>query len=99
MKNKITRKNKSHKAVKSSSKIKTSMTFAELLRYPEAIEVLMEKGFHCIGCPSSTYETISQGAVMHGINPDELVAEINNKLSKTKSKPKKNKIKSKKKKL
>ena len=82
-------KNKSHKAAKSSSKIKTSMTFAELLKYPEAIEVLMAKGFHCIGCPSSTFETIQQGAQMHGIDPKKLVEEINNKIEKAKSKKKK----------
>ena len=78
------------------------MTFAELMKYPEAVEVLMKKGFHCIGCSAAAFETIEQGAIMHGINPKELVEEINKKLSKKKTKkssPKKSKTKSKKKKL
>ena len=69
----------------------TSMTFAELMQYPEAVEILMKKGFHCIGCSAAAFETIEQGALMHGINPKKLVEEINKKLSK----PKKSKIKSK----
>ena len=32
---------------------------------------------HCLGCPASQMETIEQAAGVHGINPDELVEEIN----------------------
>lgn len=74
--------------------ITTSMTFAELMKYPEAVEILMKKGFHCMGCSMAGFETIEQGALMHGIKPKELVDEINNKISKTQNK----KIKSKNKK-
>lgn len=81
------------------------MTFAELMQYPEAVEILMDKGFHCIGCSAASFETIEQGATMHGINPKKLIDEMNKKLSKSKHKTKlkskksKTKIKSKKKKL
>lgn len=83
--------------------ITSSMTFAELMQYPEAVEVLMKKGFHCIGCSAAAFETIEQGAQMHGINPKKLVDEINKKVSSSKSKTKKiekktSKIKTKKKK-
>jgi hybrid cluster-associated redox disulfide protein len=74
--------------MKQKKKISISMTFAELIRYPEAVEVLMKKGFHCIGCPASSFETIEQGAVMHGLNPQKLVEEINLRLDKKKNKPK-----------
>jgi hydroxylamine reductase len=85
--------------MKSKNKISVSMTFAELMRYPEAVEILMKKGFHCIGCPSAGFETIEQGAAMHGINPKKLVDEINRKLDKKKIKQKsKKQIKSGKKK-
>jgi len=39
--------------------------------------VLLGIGMHCLGCPSSQMETIEQAAAVHGINADELVAEIN----------------------
>ena len=39
--------------------------------------VLMGIGMHCLGCPSSQMETLEQAAMVHGIDPDSLVAEIN----------------------
>lgn len=54
--------------------------FIEVLENPGVIEVLLESGMHCIGCPMSTGETIEQGAIAHGIDPDELVEKINKKL-------------------
>ena len=32
---------------------------------------------HCLGCPSSQMETIAEAAMVHGIDPDDLVVEIN----------------------
>jgi len=86
MKAKKTTKNKN-----SSGKTKTfvtkKMNFSELIqKYPKAVEVLMNSGMHCIGCAASAFETIEQGALMHGINPDELVKKINKKLSEGKKK-------------
>ncbi len=39
--------------------------------------ILMDIGMHCLGCPSSQGESIEQAAMVHGIDPDELVAKIN----------------------
>ncbi|MBQ6442304.1 MAG: DUF1858 domain-containing protein [Lachnospiraceae bacterium] len=39
--------------------------------------ILMEIGMHCLGCPSSQMETIEEAAMVHGIDPDELVNRIN----------------------
>ena len=72
--------------MKKQKTISLSMTFQELMQYPEAVEVLMDKGFHCIGCPASTFETIEQGAASHGVDPKKLIEEINKKLAKKKSK-------------
>ena len=53
----------------------------ELLRDQEHIdsiaEILMGAGMHCIGCPSSQMETIEQAAMVHGIEPQELVDRLN----------------------
>ncbi len=39
--------------------------------------LLMNIGMHCLGCPSSQMETIEEAAIVHGIQPDDLVNEIN----------------------
>ena len=40
-------------------------------------EVLFGIGTHCLGCPSSQMETIEQAAMVHGIEPQELVDRLN----------------------
>ena len=49
-------------------------------KYPEAAQVLFEKGMHCVGCGMAGYETVEQGAMVHGIDPDELVKEMNDRI-------------------
>ena len=39
--------------------------------------LLLNIGMHCLGCPSSQMETIAEAAMVHGIDPDDLVVEIN----------------------
>ena len=36
-----------------------------------------EMGMHCLGCPSARGETIEQACMVHGVDPDELVAKLN----------------------
>ena len=81
-------KRKSNKSKNAKSKIKEKiilvnkkMSFGEIMnRYPETAEILMESGMHCFGCSMDMYETLEQGALMHGINPDKLVEKINKKI-------------------
>lgn len=40
----------------------------------------LEMGMHCLGCPSSRGESIEQACMIHGVDPDELVAKINEHL-------------------
>lgn len=44
---------------------------------PEMAGVLVAGGMHCIGCPSAQMETIEEAALVHGIEPDLLVARVN----------------------
>ena len=37
----------------------------------------LEMGMHCLGCPSSRGETVEQACMVHGVNADELVAQLN----------------------
>jgi len=62
-------------------KINKKMSFAEILqKHPGAEGILLEKGMHCIGCPMSRMESLEDGCKAHGLNPDEIVKELNNKL-------------------
>ena len=40
------------------------------------IPILMGAGMHCVGCPSSAGETQEEAAMVHGIDSDMLVEEI-----------------------
>ncbi|MBU0976607.1 MAG: DUF1858 domain-containing protein [Patescibacteria group bacterium] len=63
-------------------KIKKSWTIQKLLdEYPDAAEVLVEYGFHCIGCAIASMETIEQGAGAHGLD-EEKFKEMMGKLEK-----------------
>lgn len=44
------------------------------------IPILMGAGMHCVGCPSSAGETLEEAAMVHGIDSDMLVEEIQNYL-------------------
>ena len=60
-----------------------TMTIGELLQVaPQTAPVLMEVGMHCLGCPASQGESLEEAAMVHGIEPQSLVDEINDFLAK-----------------
>ena len=48
-----------------------------VLFHPETAELLFSIGMHCLGCPSSGIETISDAANVHGLDADDLVRKLN----------------------
>ena len=46
-----------------------------------AAPVLLGIGMHCLGCPASQNETIEEAAAVHGVNVDELVKALNDKVN------------------
>ncbi len=46
-----------------------------------AAPVLMGIGMHCLGCPASQMETIEEAAAVHGVDADELVSMLNERLA------------------
>lgn len=46
-----------------------------------AAPVLLGIGMHCLGCPASQMETIEEAAMVHGVDADELVRQLNERLS------------------
>ncbi|MBO7395229.1 MAG: DUF1858 domain-containing protein [Ruminococcus sp.] len=54
----------------------------ELLRIDaDVAPILLSIGMHCLGCPASQNETIEEAAAVHGVNADELVAALNEKIN------------------
>ena len=48
-----------------------------VLFHPETAELLFSIGLHCLGCPSSGVETISDAAAVHGLDTYEFVSQLN----------------------
>ncbi|MEA4902138.1 DUF1858 domain-containing protein [Desulfitobacterium sp.] len=62
--------------------ITKDMTVGQVLRtYPQTVQIFLELGMHCLGCPSSTSESIEGAALTHGRKPDELVKQLNTAVS------------------
>jgi hybrid cluster-associated redox disulfide protein len=60
------------------NKVTKEMTIADVLgRNPKTAQVFMRYGMHCLGCATATGETITQAAVVHGIELDVLLTELN----------------------
>lgn len=58
--------------------ISKDMLIGELIRIDECIPpVLMRAGMHCLGCPASQGESLEEACMVHGIDCDTLVSQIN----------------------
>ena len=47
-----------------------------VLWHPETAEILFSIGMPCFGCPAAGAETIREAAEVHGLDADELVEQI-----------------------
>ena len=60
------------------ARVNKSTMIGELLQIDQNVApILLNIGMHCLGCPSSQMETIEQAAMVHGIEPQELVDRLN----------------------
>lgn len=61
--------------------ITKDMTIAQAIALDQnIIPVLLEIGMHCLGCPSAQAETLEEAAMVHGLDPEDLMDEFLNKL-------------------
>ena len=61
-----------------SEKVTKEMGILEIAQqYPQSLEVFAKYGLGCIGCAAARFENLEAGAKVHGIDADEMVAEIN----------------------
>ena len=40
--------------------------------HPETQEILMSYGLHCVGCHFSEFDTLDDGAMMHGLSDEDI---------------------------
>ena len=60
------------------AKVTKDMLIADVLQVDENMaNILMREGMHCIGCPSSQMESLEEAAMVHGMDADILVQQIN----------------------
>ena len=59
------------------AEITKDMTIGEILRTnPDVAPIPMNAGMHCLGCPSAQGESLEEAAMVHGMNIDDLMAQI-----------------------
>ena len=62
--------------------IDKSMLIGQLIQVDEIIpNILMRAGMHCLGCPASQAESLDEACMVHGIDCDTLVSQINEVLA------------------
>ena len=44
---------------------------------PEKVDLLLQVGMHCFGCPASQGETLEEACMIHGIDVNDVVDELN----------------------
>ncbi len=73
-------------AEKSNEGEKKDLVTADMLvgeiiqKHPSTATFLMDCGMECIFCPASQMESLAEACAVHGIDADEIVAAINEKL-------------------
>lgn len=64
------------------SKVTTDTIIADVLQMDRGtIPIFLNNGMHCLGCPSSSGESIGDACSIHGIDVDKLVKELNDFLA------------------
>jgi len=43
---------------------------------PEAMPAFQAIGMHCMGCAMASGENVEQACIVHGVDPDEFVADL-----------------------
>lgn len=60
------------------TEINKDMTIGDILDAErDTAPFFLEMGMHSLGCPASRGETVEQACMVHGVDPDVLVENIN----------------------
>ena len=52
-----------------------------VVQYPEAAEILLSIGMHCLGCPASRMEALQDACAVHGVDAQQVIDAINAKIA------------------
>ena len=62
--------------------ISKDMIIADLIALdPNYAAILMASGMGCVGCPSAQMESLEEAAMVHGIDADVLIQQLNDYLA------------------
>ena len=62
-------------------KVTKDMIIADILKLDRGtVPILLNIGMHCLGCPSSSGESLEDACAIHGIDVDQIVKELNDYL-------------------
>ncbi len=58
------------------------MIIADILKLDRGTApILLNSGMHCLGCPSSSGESLEDACAIHGIDADRMIKDLNEYLS------------------
>jgi len=64
------------------AKVTRDMIIGDILKLDRGTApILMSIGMHCLGCPSSSGESLEDACAIHGVDVDKIVDELNNYLA------------------
>lgn len=59
-------------------KVTKEMTIGEILDADmDVAPYFLNMGMHCLGCPASRGESLEDACYVHGVDPDDLIEELN----------------------
>jgi len=60
------------------AEIVKEMIISDIIRVDQGVvPILMEAGMHCVGCPASQGESLEEACMVHGMDVNVLVKDIN----------------------
>jgi len=60
------------------AKVTKDMIIADVLSMDKGTTpILLNSGMHCLGCPSSSGESLEDACAIHGIDADKLIEDLN----------------------
>ncbi|NTV89110.1 MAG: DUF1858 domain-containing protein [Clostridiales bacterium] len=64
------------------AQVSKDMIISEVLKLDKGtIPIFLNSGMHCLGCPSSSGESIEDACSIHGIDADTLISQLNEYLA------------------
>ncbi len=64
------------------AQVTKDMIISDVLRLDKGtVPIFLNSGMHCLGCPSSSGESIEDACSIHGIDADVLVKQLNDYLA------------------